>query len=266
MHRQMDDIRHGMRGRKNRVFQEEVEKKFADSYAELQSQEKNFICGRCHSRSKCIARYYQAERLHKKLDYWRSMLEEQGELQLPLYERKLELLRKLGYIDDKGLLPRGELASRIHTEEIAVTELYFHGYFHECNEHEVNALCLSLVYEHRRRAAANGEQPRAAAKMPEKIKSARGFINSLARQHPFIKPLETRICHLMIAWSEGTAFEDIMAMTDIPEGDLIRAFRQVIDLLRQIRDAVKENSLRDKLLSCLAFINRDIVLATELRD
>ena len=57
-----------------------------------------------------------------------------------------------------------------------------------------------------------------------------------------------------------------MAMTDIPEGDLIRAFRQVIDLLRQIRDAVKENSLRDKLLSCLAFINRDIVLATELRD
>ncbi|HOI89561.1 MAG TPA: DEAD/DEAH box helicase [Candidatus Rifleibacterium sp.] len=266
MHRQMDDIRHGMRGRKNRAFQEEVEKKFSDSYAELESQEKNFICGRCHSRSKCIARYYQAERLHKKLDYWRGMLEEQGELQLPLYERKLELLRKLGYIDDKGLLPRGELASRIHTEEIAVTELYFHGYFHECNEHEVNALCLSLVYEHRRRATANGEQPRAAAKMPEKIKSARGFINSLARQHPFIKPLETRICHLMIAWSEGTAFEDIMAMTDIPEGDLIRSFRQVIDLLRQIRDAVKENSLRDKLLSCLAFINRDIVLATELRD
>ena len=30
MHRQMDDIRHGMRGRKNRVFQEEVEKKFSE--------------------------------------------------------------------------------------------------------------------------------------------------------------------------------------------------------------------------------------------
>lgn len=265
MHRQMDEIRFGMRGRKNRVFQAEVEKKFSDSYQELQAQEKNFICGNCHSRSKCISRYFQAARLEKKLNYWRGLLEEQGELQLPLYERKLELLRRLGYIDDKGLLPRGELASRIHTEEIAVTELYFHGYFHECNEHELNALCLSLIYEHRRRAA-NGEQARPPAKLPEKIKSARGFINSLARQHPFIKPLETRICHLMIAWSEGAAFEEIMSMTEIPEGDLIRAFRQVIDLLRQIRDAVKEMSLRDKLLSCLACINRDIVLATELRD
>ncbi len=265
MNRQMDDIRFGMRGRKNRIFQAEVEKKFSDSHAELVEQEKSFICGRCRNRNRCIARYYQTARLDKKLDYWRGLLEEQGELQLPLYERKLELLRRLGYIDDKGLLPRGELASRIHTEEIAVTELYFHGYFHECNEHELNAICLSLIYEHRRRAG-NGEQQRPQAKLPEKIKSARGFINSLARQHPFIKPLETRICHLMVAWSEGAAFEEIMAMTDIPEGDLIRAFRQVIDLLRQIRDAIKEMSLRDKLLSCLACINRDIVLATELRD
>lgn len=61
-------------------------------------------------------------------------------------------------------------------------------------------------------------------------------------------------------------FEDIMEMTDVPEGDIIRAFRQVIDLLRQIRDAVDDQILRDKLLSCLAAINRDIVLATELRD
>ncbi|MDD4460726.1 MAG: hypothetical protein PHP94_00230, partial [Eubacteriales bacterium] len=33
-----------------------------------------------------------------------------------------------------------------------------------------------------------------------------------------------------------------------------------------ICDAVKDMSLREKLLSCLACINRDIVLATELRD
>ncbi|MDD2999900.1 MAG: hypothetical protein PHV05_12635, partial [Candidatus Riflebacteria bacterium] len=265
MTRQMDDIRFGMRGRKNRGFQAEIEKKFSDSHAELITQEKTFICGNCHSRNKCISRHYQAVRLGKKLDYWRGLLEEQEELQLPLYERKLDLLRKLGYIDDNGLLARGELASRIHTEEITVTELYFAGYFHECNEHEINAICLSLVYEHRRRAT-NSDQQRPLAKLPEKVKSARGFVNSLARQHPFIKPLETRISHLMFAWSEGAAFEEIMALTDVPEGDLIRAFRQVIDLISQIRDAVKDMSLREKLLSCLACINRDIVLATELRD
>lgn len=265
MNRQMDDIRFGTRGRKNRSFQADVEKKFAEQNAELTRQEEAFICGNCRHRSKCIAKYYQAVKIEKKLNYWRGLLEEQAELQLPLYERKLELLRQLGYIDDTGLLARGQFASRIHTEEITVTELYFAGYFHECNEHEINALCLALTYEYRRRAAS-GDAPRAAAKLPDKLKSARGFVNSLARQHPFIKPLETRISHVMLAWSEGMAFEDITQLTEVPEGDLIRAFRQVIDLLRQIRDAVKEKSLNDKLLACLACINRDIVLATELRD
>ena len=49
--------------------------------------------------------------------------------------------------------------------------------------------------------------------------------------------------------------------------DVIRSFRQVIDLLRQIRDALAQDpGLRDKMLDCLGCINRDIVLATELRD
>lgn len=265
MHRQLDDIRYGMRGRRNRNYQNDVEKQFSDQHQILLEQEKDFICGRCRSRTKCTSRYNQAARLRKKLNYWRELLEEQEELQLPLYERKLELLRQMGYIDDNGLLARGEIASRIHTEEIAVTELYFAGYFHECDEHEINAICLSLIYEHRRRASSSDEH-RPAAKLPERVKSARGFVNSLARQHAFIKPLETRISNLMMAWSQGKAFEDMMTLTDIPEGDLIRAFRQVIDLIRQIRDAVKDQSLRDKLLNCLTCINRDIVLATELRD
>jgi superfamily II RNA helicase len=70
----------------------------------------------------------------------------------------------------------------------------------------------------------------------------------------------------MISWCKGEEFEEIMKQCDIPEGDLIRNFRQTIDLLRQMRDAIKDQSLRGKLLICLDIINRDIVLATELRD
>lgn len=269
MNRQLNNIRFGMRGRnKNNHFEmEDLMKKFSKNREQLTEKENTFICGKCKTKNKCISKYQQTVKLQKKLDYWRELLEEQGELQLPLYERKLEILRSLGYIDADGLLPRGEFASRIHTEEITVTELMFHGYFHECTEHEINAIALSLVYEYRRRGgAANNDQSRVLSKLPEKLKSAKGFVNSLARQHSFVKPLENKICHLMLAWSAGATFEEIMDMTDIPEGDIIRAFRQVIDLLRQIRDAVKDMSLRDKLQTCLACINRDIVLATELRD
>lgn len=269
MNRQLNSIRFGMRGKHkgNKQTMDDIMKSFSKVREELVAKEQEFICGKCRYKNKCISKYRQTIKLQKKLDYWRELLEEQGELQLPLYERKLEILRSLGYIDAKGLLPRGELASRIHTEEITVTELMFEGYFHECTEHEINALGLALIYEHRRRGGNSGTQGnRHDRQLPEKIKSAKSFVSGLARRHNFVKPLETQICHLMLAWSSGMAFEDIMEMTEVPEGDIIRAFRQVIDLLRQIRDAVDDQILRDKLLACLAAINRDIVLATELRD
>lgn len=263
--KQLGQIKGGMHGRKGRNYHKQVEQKFAGVHEDFREQEKKFICGNCRNRPKCLSQYYQAARLHKKLDYWRGLLEDQQELQLPLYESKLELLRQLGYIDDKGLLPRGEMASRIHTQEITVTELYFHGYFHECTPIEINSICLGLIYEHRRRGQ-NSDDKGSAARIAEKVKSARGFVNSLVRQHPFIKPLDVRLSHVMTAWCDGEDFEEIMKRCAIPEGDLIRAFRQCIDLMRQMRDAIKDQSLRDKLLICLDLLNRDIVLATELRD
>jgi superfamily II RNA helicase len=265
MARDLNSTQGGLYGKKGRRYKKEMEQHLSGTHKELKIEEKEFICGNCKNKSKCVSRYYQAARLTKKLNYWREKLEEQQELQLPLYENKLETLRQLGYIDDNGLLARGEIASRIHTEEITVTELYFQGYFHECTPEEINAICLGLVYEHRRRGS-NGDEKRPRAKIPEKVRSARGFVNSLVRQHPFIKPLDVRLSHIMTAWCDGQDFEDIMKHCEIPEGDLIRIFRQVIDLLRQMRDAIKDQSLRSKLLTCLDMLNRDIVLATELRD
>lgn len=268
MNRQLNHIRFGLKGkdRNNWFLMEETHKKFAQAREEIAAEEAKFICGNCKNKNKCISKFQQTAKLQKKLELARAELEEQGELQLPIYERKLEILREMGYIDEKGLLPRGEFASHIHTEEITVTELMFKGYFHECSEHEINAICLSLVYEYRRRSGSDGDTKQSLSKLPEKLKSAKGFVSSLARQHNFIKPLETKICHLMLAWSSGATFDEIMKMTDVPEGDIIRAFRQVIDLLRQIRDAADDPSIKDKLFNCLACVNRDIVLATELRD
>jgi superfamily II RNA helicase len=265
VNKQLRQTSGGLYGRKGRNYRKQLEKEISVHHEELRSQEKEFICGNCKSKARCISKYYQAKRLNKKLNYWRGLLEEQQELQLPLYESKLEVLRQLGYIDENGLLARGEIASRIHTEEITVTELYFQGYFHECSPEEINAICLGLIYEHRKRGQ-NSETRRTLSSVPERVRSARGFVNSLARQHSFIKPLDVRLTSIMISWCKGEEFEEIMKQCDIPEGDLIRNFRQTIDLLRQMRDAIKDQSLRGKLLICLDIINRDIVLATELRD
>ncbi|HNW35584.1 MAG TPA: helicase, partial [Candidatus Ozemobacteraceae bacterium] len=80
------------------------------------------------------------------------------------------------------------------------------------------------------------------------------------------KPLDTTLADVIFAWSKGAEFTEISQMSDVPEGDLIRAFRQAIDVIRQVREATDDRSLREKFDTCLNAINRDIVLATELRD
>ncbi|MBF0545055.1 MAG: DEAD/DEAH box helicase [Candidatus Riflebacteria bacterium] len=264
LHRQIGDIQGGLHGRKNKGNLKNLKEQFAEQVAKLDEEEKKFICGQCINKGKCTAKLFKINKLDKKLDYWRGILESQEQLQLPIYEEKLKILRKLGYVDEKGLLPRGEFAAKIHIEEIAVSELFFKGIFHEWNHHEINALAVALTCEFKKRGVQVVRPARGTAF--EKLRDARGFINSFARQYKFIKPIDLTFSMIMYNWSTGDSFEEITAQTTIPEGDLIRLFRQAIDLLRQIREAVEERSLRDKLTECIGLINRDIVLATELRD
>ncbi len=270
LNKQLDNVRFGLRRNADPKEREKVYKDFDAKAAKIREEENSYICGRCKSKKRCISNAFQHSKLERKLEHWQTQFESQEELHLPIYEEKLRILRRLGYIDDKGLLPRGEIASKIHSQEIAVTELYFEGYFHEATIHELNALCLALTFEYRRRGPQNGQENSSRRKnaLPPKIRSAAGFIKSLGRRHSFINPLETVLTGVIIAWSEGADFESITEMTDVPEGDLIRAFRQVIDMLRQIREAIydKDPILRDKIGDALLCINRDIVLATELRD
>jgi len=264
LHRQMDDIQHGMRGRRNRMTKNRLKEQFADKIAALDAEEATYICGRCPSKGKCTGRLYRAEKLQKKLDYWLQELETQEALQLPIFEEKLSILRRLGYVDDQGLLARGEFASRIHVEEIAVTELYFKGVFHEWDHHEINALALALTTEFRKRGVT--VERREKGKAWERMREARSFIGALARRHRFVRQLDISYALLMHAWSKGQPFDELIQSTSMSEGDLIRAFRQAIDMLRQIREATDDQSLKAKMTDCIHFVNRDIVLATELRD
>ncbi|MBI3038856.1 hypothetical protein HYY75_07395 [bacterium] len=254
----------GLHGRRNRFAQERVEQEFSEKIASIEKEEESFTCGSCSFKKRCIGRFFQVGNLQKKLDYWRSILEQQEELLLPSFEKKIAIMRKMGYLDDSGLLARGEFASKIHTEEISVTELYFKGFFHEWNCHEINALALSIVYEFRKKDVRIAKIKRKEVEM--KLKDAKAFISHLARQCNFIKPLDISLSLVMHSWSMGESFDQILNLTNLPEGDLIRAFRHAIDLLRQIREATEDRSLRDKITASIDIVNRDIILATELRD
>ena len=68
---------------------------------------------------------------------------------------------------------------------------------------------------------------------------------------------------LVGTWGEGSDFEVLLSLTMIGEGDIIRLFRRVIDMIGQIRNATRDYDLKERLLRCQKKIDRGLV-AVEL--
>jgi ATP-dependent RNA helicase DOB1 len=71
----------------------------------------------------------------------------------------------------------------------------------------------------------------------------------------------------MLAWCNGNKFADIMKMTELFEGSIVRAIRRVEEVLRQLSDACRvigETDLQEKFQSASELVRRDIVFVASL--
>lgn len=177
-------------------------------------------------------------------------------------ERRLQILREFGYLDEEGLTVKGKVAAELHGFEVPLTELLFAGLFHEGQESHLNALVVALCYEAK---PSQGYAP-PAPPLRRFLLRAEAILQPLLRRErqlhiedpsPSLTPV---LSAAMEAWSEGAEFAKVLWLADADEGDVVRAFRHTIDLLRQLRRAVAGDvELQDKLSRCIARINRDVV-------
>ena len=65
-------------------------------------------------------------------------------------------------------------------------------------------------------------------------------------------------CSRVISLSEN-CFKDLMGLCSLEEGDLIRMFRRIIDMIRQIRHATDDYELIEKLHDCHDKIYREVI-------
>jgi len=68
-----------------------------------------------------------------------------------------------------------------------------------------------------------------------------------------------RINGIMTVWHDQGEFIELLDYCNLQEGDLIRIFRQMIDLLTQIRKASHKIELNQKIDEVINRINRDFV-------
>ena len=177
-------------------------------------------------------------------------------------QRKLNLLKQLQYIDGTALTPKGQFAALMYGYELLLGEMHESGFLDTVNCVELSILLSALVFE-----------PRKGWHVPDLTDSAftlrrktEAIVRGIHREErhcmidPYSKWPHFHLAREIDMWCQGSSFQDVMEITTVDEGELVRCFRMVIQLLRQIRDACGvSDTLKQQTGYAIHLINRDVI-------
>lgn len=175
------------------------------------------------------------------------------------YDKKIGLLKNLHYIEEPNLTNRGEFCSKIHVQELLITELVFDGVFHDTDEDTLNAYMAGIVFE-------DNKMKESFFKHKFDYSRIYNAIDTLCKSEA-LSNLETSItfidtpCASVFEWSRGCELHHITANhPEFSEGDFVALCRRIIDLYRQIKNsAIEDTILSAKINRCIDKLNRDVV-------
>lgn len=173
------------------------------------------------------------------------------------FEKKKNKLLKSGFIYKEDgsfeLSEMGLFASRIYSEEIIVTKIFCSDKTPQLGEREILLLAGIISFEERRNT-----------KFKSKYKKITNNIFDLFRDDrevfTYLKQTPTqKLEQFLMSWLDGAEFVEVMELTNILEGDIVRFIRQIIDLLQQIQHATMDDELRNKVIDLKKKIDRDVI-------
>ncbi len=159
------------------------------------------------------------------------------------FDRLHRVLDRLGYTRRWELLEPGESLRRLYNElDLLLSESMRAGVFSGLDPEEFAAILSVFTYESR-----GGEVPAfptaAFARMPlERIEEISDRIAQLEEDEglePSRLP-DVGLVDTIHGWAHGLDLVDLFDEEDVRAGDFVRAARQVLDLLRQVRDGYPE--------------------------
>ncbi|GIW71023.1 MAG: hypothetical protein KatS3mg102_0565 [Planctomycetota bacterium] len=153
-----------------------------------------------------------------------------------LVRRRLQLLQEQGYLEGTRLTAKGRFAAQIYGYEIQLTELFMGGLIEALPPQALATLLVAVVHESRRE---QWSMPLARRLLkPLQQETQRLLAPILAAEHqlrlPPMKMPDWGLARAAWEWAGGAEFAEVLATTDAQPGDVIRAFRMAIQLVRQL--------------------------------
>ncbi|MBI2461092.1 MAG: hypothetical protein HYV61_06310, partial [Candidatus Rokubacteria bacterium] len=223
---------------------------------------------------RCDKAWREIERLAVRLDQRREVLEMLRSAYWKEFLRVVEVLEAFGCVKGGRLTPKGRLVAALrHDHELLVAEVVHRGIFEEAALPEVAALASCLIEE----ARSGEERPvkgflKARPKLRRKLHQmelAAEAILAAQRQLRLVRPIGVQAGFMPAVYRWASGDDDWTGIVQEAfgghEGDLIRAMRRLIDLLRQLVDAPEvPTSLQATCAQAARVLDRGIVLESAL--
>lgn len=215
----------------------------------------------CPGRGEHLKAARTVSRMERDLDRLRQQLLQEGEGLVGEFRSILDLLSAWGYVSDWSLTPAGRRLRFVYNElDLLLADVVERGAFADLEPPEIAALASCFVFEPRGEEEVRGGVPASVTDRWGLVQERAAQLNAAerARRLP-----ETRLPHpgfaeLAFHWAAGTELEDLLG-DDLAAGDFVRTCRQLIDLLRQIRDA--HPALSRQIAATIRMLDRGVVAA-----
>lgn len=189
------------------------------------------------------------------------------------YEQRIMVLQRLDYIDkDKALRHKGRVAFEISNHEVMITELLINNILTDLHPAEIVAILSLFVFEQRHTSKPTltenlqkiYDQVKETAIKVAECQRACGLDTTIEE---YVEGLHIGLVEVVYEWARGMSFKDVMNLTDVSEGNIVRCIQRLDELCRDVRKAshvIGVQILCDKMEEGMSLIRRDIVFTASL--
>lgn len=223
-------------------------------------------CHRCPEREEHARITEQAMRLERDAAKARQKSQDRSNTIATSFDRVCGVLSSLGYLDDQGttVTDSGRVLSRIYGElDLVTAQCLVNGVFDGLSAPQLAAVLSSLVFRTR---VMDGRKP---VRMPDRVSEAAQVrlramwrdTGLVERDHRVQRGPEPDIgfAEAAHAWASGEELADVLRLSGLPAGDVVRWIRQVIDVVGQVAQAAGPGPLRNTCREAVTRMRRGVV-------
>lgn len=242
-------------GRKSKRKRHEIEEEIGD----IRKRLKRHPSHACPDRENHSRLTERAQRLQREIDGLSDRIDSRTNVIAKRFDRIKIILDRFGYIKNDLITDSGRLLAKIYGEtDLLIAESIQAGVFSKLSPSDLVSVISACIYESRSDEGAKiprGDVQTAlseVSKIYAKIHDAESDMNLEPLRAP-----DFGFCWASHKWASGHSLTSILKGSDLTVGDFVRAIKQIIDLLRQLRSAAPD--LQQVIDQSLKQIDRGVI-------